>query len=96
MDLVRCPLCASNLIYPIDLAGGGYRTVVSRRCPECEHRDKVMTTHVAARAWFDRNTQIGLSLGALCEAIADGIPMCLEDFELSRSAAPDPGDEPER
>jgi hypothetical protein len=85
MDIVRCPRCTSNLIYPIDLAGGGYRTVISRRCPECEYRDTVMTTHVAARAWFHRNAQIAESLGALCQAIADGIPMCLEDFELARA-----------
>jgi hypothetical protein len=85
MELVRCPLCVSTLIYPIDIAGSGCRTVISRRCPECELQDMVVTDQLAASAWLDRNIRLRESLAALCEAIADGIPMCLEDFELSRS-----------
>ena len=44
--LTRCPLCAGRLIYPRDLAGVGGSdadVVLSRRCPECEHRDLVVT-----------------------------------------------------
>jgi hypothetical protein len=85
MKLVRCPSCSSTLIYPIDLAGSGCRTVISRRCPECERRDMVVTAQVEAGAWLDRGARLRESLGAVSEAIAVGIPMCLEDFELSRS-----------
>jgi hypothetical protein len=95
MDLVRCPLCLSKLIYPIDVAGSGSRTVISRRCPECELHDMVVTGQAAAGAWLVRNSQLRESLGALCEAIADGIPMCLEDFELSRNDMSIPREERE-
>jgi Zn ribbon nucleic-acid-binding protein len=80
--LVICPLCASALIYPIDLAGWGEDTVVSRRCPECEHRDVVALSAVAAFLRFVRITRERKELAALCDAIADGLPV---EFGLGTS-----------
>jgi len=52
--LVRCPCCASRLIYPTDIAGLGGRVVVTRRCPDCEHHDSVVAGAVAVAAWYRR------------------------------------------
>ena len=52
--LTRCPACGSGSIYPCDLASlGGKRrdVVVGRRCPECEHRDTVVTGRLPALMW---------------------------------------------
>jgi DNA-directed RNA polymerase subunit RPC12/RpoP len=76
--LARCPACSSKLIYPIDLAGWDSDTVVSRRCPECEHRDVVLTAPLPAALWFARNTRQRHELAALCDAIADGLPLELD------------------
>jgi hypothetical protein len=55
--LVRCPSCASRLIYPTDIAGLGGRVVLTRRCPECEHHDSVVAGAMAAAAWYRRELQ---------------------------------------
>jgi hypothetical protein len=86
--LVHCPACSSGLIYPIDIAASERRAIVSRRCPECEHRDVVATSPLAALIWFDRMRRIGDGLVALSEAIADGFPA---EFVL---ADPATGSEP--
>jgi hypothetical protein len=78
-QLVICPGCSSALIYPIDVAGWSRDTVVSRRCPECEHRDVVAVSRLAAFLWFARITRERDELVALCDAIADGLPL---EFEL--------------
>jgi hypothetical protein len=78
--LVRCPGCSSGLIYPTDIAACEQRAIVSRRCPECEHRDVVATCPLAACMWFDQTLRIGEGLTALAEAIADGLPV---DFVLA-------------
>jgi hypothetical protein len=54
--LVRCPRCASRLIYPTDIAGLGGRVVLARRCPECEHHDSVIAGPMAAAAWYRRES----------------------------------------
>jgi hypothetical protein len=94
--LAICPSCSSKLIYPIDLAGWEWDTVVSRRCPECERRDVVATARLPALLWFARNSRQRDELAALCDAIADGLPL---EFDLAsqsqarpdepRAAAPD-------
>jgi hypothetical protein len=52
MPLISCPACASSLIYPLatDEFGEGHR-LVDRRCPECEHQDRVVVSTVAAVMW---------------------------------------------
>jgi hypothetical protein len=86
--LVLCPACSSGLIYPIDIAASERRAIVSRRCPECEHRDVVATSPLAALIWCDRTRRIGDGLAALSEAIADGFSA---EFAL---ADPPAGEEP--
>jgi hypothetical protein len=87
--LAACPSCASTMIYPIDLAGWDGDTVVTRRCPECEHRDVVQTGRLPAMLWFDRNARLRAELAALGDAIADGLPL---DGDLARTRPP--GDKP--
>jgi len=71
--LASCPFCSSKLIYPIDVAGWSRDTVLSRRCPECEHRDVVVTGRLPALLWLERNARQRDELAALCDAIADGL-----------------------
>jgi hypothetical protein len=88
--LAQCPCCAGRKIYPADIAGYGGDTVVSRRCPECEHRDLVLTGPLPAMLWFARCAREREELSALCDALADGLPLELEAelaAEAERSAA---------
>ncbi|MDX6628089.1 MAG: hypothetical protein QOH00_335 [Gaiellales bacterium] len=78
--LASCPSCSSKLVYPIDLAGWNRDIVVSRRCPECEHRDVVVTARLPASLWFARNARQRDELAALSDAIADGLPL---EFDLA-------------
>ena len=52
MPLTTCPSCRSKLIYPrgCEPFGDGHE-LVDRRCPECEHADRVVTSAFAARLW---------------------------------------------
>ena len=52
--LVHCPRCASRLIYTVDTAGYDSEVILDRRCPECEHRDSVVTSALAAAVWYRR------------------------------------------
>ncbi len=70
--LTRCPACGSGLIYPRDFASlGGKRreVVVGRRCPECEHRDLVVTGRLPAVMWVARALRERSELQALCDAL---------------------------
>ncbi|MDX6511256.1 MAG: hypothetical protein QOE36_760 [Gaiellaceae bacterium] len=78
MHLVICPACSSGLIFPIDLAGWKGDAVVSRRCPECEHRDVVVAARLPALLWLARTARQRDELAALCDAIADGLPLELD------------------
>jgi DNA-directed RNA polymerase subunit RPC12/RpoP len=84
MHLVICPACSSRLIYPIDLAGWKQDAILSRRCPECEHRDVVVTARLPALLWLARTARQRDELAALCDAIADGLPLELDLTLLSR------------
>jgi hypothetical protein len=77
-SLVRCPSCLSPLIYPVDLAGLEREIVVSRRCPECEHRDLVVAERLAALLWFDRYIRERSEIAGLCDALEDGLPVDLD------------------
>jgi hypothetical protein len=52
MPLITCPTCSSGLIYPLasEPFGDAHR-LVERRCPECEHGDRVVVSTVAAAMW---------------------------------------------
>lgn len=82
-NLAICPSCSSRLVYPIDLAGGNWDIVVSRRCPDCEHRDHVVTGRLPALLWFARNARQRDELAALCDGIADGLPF---DVDLASTS----------
>jgi DNA-directed RNA polymerase subunit RPC12/RpoP len=79
--LVRCPRCSSRLISPTQADGCHDGVVVDRRCPECGHRDRVVTTAFAAAVWARHETRVASSLQALADALADGAP--IEVSEIS-------------
>ncbi|MDX6563179.1 MAG: hypothetical protein QOD65_2993 [Gaiellales bacterium] len=71
--LVRCPICASELIYPTYCAVEEGLSLLERRCPGCEHRDCVRTYRVAAELWLRRHARYAEELAALADALADGL-----------------------
>ena len=70
--LVRCPRCASGLIYPLACEPSAAGVVLVRRCPECEHRDEIETTPFVAEVWRRRDARIGRRLSAYADALARG------------------------
>jgi hypothetical protein len=78
--LVRCPLCSSRLISPLQADGCHDGVIVDRHCPECGHRDRVVTTPFAAAVWARHETQVAASLHALADALADGAPIEVSDI----------------
>ncbi|MDP9260099.1 MAG: hypothetical protein M3Q31_26585 [Actinomycetota bacterium] len=71
--LVRCPVCSSELIYPVRCAAREALSIIERRCPECEYRDRVRTSRLAAELWHRRNAQFGGELAELADALANGL-----------------------
>jgi len=65
MPLISCPACASGLLYPLatESFGEGHR-LVDRRCPECEHRDRVVVSTVAAMMWERAQQRRAVELAA--------------------------------
>jgi hypothetical protein len=78
--LGRCPLCSSRLISPLQADDCRNAVLVDRHCPECGHRDRVVTTAFAAAVWARHETRIAASLGALADALADGAPLEVSDI----------------
>jgi hypothetical protein len=72
--LVHCPRCLSRLIYAIDSAGYENEVILDRRCPECEHRDSVVTSALAAAVWYRRDTRIMCALLDLADSLAAEAP----------------------
>ena len=80
--LVRCPRCSSRLITPLQSDSSPEGVIVDRHCPECGHRDRVVTTAFAAAVWARHETRVATSLYALADALADGAP--IEVSEIAR------------
>jgi DNA-directed RNA polymerase subunit RPC12/RpoP len=78
--LVRCPRCTSRLIAPTGAAGCDNDVIVDRHCPECGHRDRVVTTALAAAVWVRYQTRMALGMGTLADALADGSPVELSEL----------------
>jgi ribosomal protein S27E len=76
--LVRCPVCASALIYPVTCSSWERQSLIQRRCPECEHRDVVITHRLAAAVWLRRGESAAKALNALADALADGLELGFE------------------
>ncbi len=61
--LTCCPACASRLIYPLSfMPHTSGRVVIDRRCPECEHVDRVACDPAAAETWARREQRLRLEL----------------------------------
>jgi DNA-directed RNA polymerase subunit RPC12/RpoP len=87
--LTRCPRCSSDLIHATARSTRGADAIVSRRCPECEHRDLVLASAPAVDAWDRREARVQRALAALSAAFADGLPLEIEEFfagAMSKSA----------
>jgi DNA-directed RNA polymerase subunit RPC12/RpoP len=57
--LTRCPLCSSRLIFPLSVeVHHSSGMIIERRCPECEHRDVVVTDLLAAQVWARRERRL--------------------------------------
>ena len=80
--LVRCPRCSSRLIAPTDTVDCTDGVIVSRRCPECGHQDRVVTTPFAAAVWARHETRVTSSLHALADALADGAPVAVSEINF--------------
>ncbi|MDX6597160.1 MAG: hypothetical protein QOE87_1047 [Gaiellales bacterium] len=80
--LVRCPRCSSRLIAPTSKDGCKDGVIVNRRCPECGHCDRVVTTAFAAAVWARHETRVACGLHALADALADGAPVELSEIAL--------------
>jgi len=78
--LVRCPRCSSRLICPTQADTCPHGVLVDRHCPECGHRDRVVTTAFAAALWARHETRVTSSLAALADALADGAPVAVSDI----------------
>lgn len=79
--LVRCPQCTSRLMTPVDATSGeGDEVVIERQCPECGHRDRVITTPLAAIVWARHEARVVGSMLALADALADGAPIELSEI----------------
>ena len=78
--LVRCPRCSSRLISPLQADGCHDGVIVDRHCPECGHRDRVVTTTFAAAVWARHETRVAASMRALADALADGAPIEVSDI----------------
>ena len=71
--LVRCGVCSSDLIYPVHCERYAAQCVIDRRCPECESRDRVVTSGLAAELWYRRNAYVAEELEALADGLANGL-----------------------
>jgi DNA-directed RNA polymerase subunit RPC12/RpoP len=78
--LVRCPRCSSRLIAPLQSDDCHTGVTVERHCPECGHRDRVVTTAFAAAVWARHETRVAASMNALADALADGAPIEVSDI----------------
>jgi DNA-directed RNA polymerase subunit RPC12/RpoP len=78
--LVRCPLCSSRLISPLQANDCSDAVIVDRHCPECGHRDRVVTSAFAAAVWSRHETRVAAGLGALADALAAGAPLAVSDI----------------
>jgi DNA-directed RNA polymerase subunit RPC12/RpoP len=79
--LVHCPRCESRLIYAVDAAGYEAEVILNRRCPECEHRDSVVTSAIAAAVWYRRDTRLMQQLMDLADSLAAASPQPLAEAE---------------
>jgi DNA-directed RNA polymerase subunit RPC12/RpoP len=85
--LVHCPRCDSRLIYTVDTAGYDAEVILDRRCPECEHRDSVVTSALAAAVWYRRDTRILSELQTLADALTEASLGIAETEPADRSGS---------
>jgi cytochrome c-type biogenesis protein CcmH/NrfF len=70
LPLIRCAICASDLVQPSEVAQEAGRVLVRRRCPECGHQDLVEADADAVHAWLRREALLRVQLGRTADRIA--------------------------
>ena len=70
LPLIRCAICASDLVQPSEVAQDAGRVLVRRRCPECGHEDLVEADADAVHAWLRREALLRVQLGRTADRIA--------------------------
>ena len=86
MPLTCCPGCSSRLIGLAGCEGvdeaddWSQLAVVDRRCPECDYRDRQITTALAAAIWTREELRVAETLLALADALADGMVLDLSEL----------------
>ena len=78
--LVRCPRCSGRLIGPTRSEPCRDGVIVDRRCPDCDHRDRIVTTAFAATVWARHEARVASALLALADALADGVAVELSEI----------------
>jgi hypothetical protein len=85
---VHCPRCASRLMETVTMVTCGPEVIVARRCPECAHRDSVVTTVLRAALWYRHDTRTIARLLLLADSLRDARTLAViapEGVDGSRS-----------
>ena len=68
---VHCPRCASRLMETVAMVTCGAEVIVARRCPECAHRDSLVTSVLRAALWYRHDTRTIARLQLLADSLRD-------------------------
>ena len=66
---VHCPRCASRLMETVAMVTCGAEVIVARRCPECAHRDSLVTSVLRAALWYRHDTRTIARLQLLADSL---------------------------
>lgn len=77
--LVHCPRCASRLMTASSSVACGAEVIVARRCPECGHRDAVVTTVLRAAVWYRQDARTIRGLKRLADSLRDARTLAVVD-----------------
>jgi hypothetical protein len=68
---VHCPRCASRFMFTVSTVAYGPEVIVSRRCPECAHRDSLVTSVLRAALWYRHDSRTISGLLRLADSLRD-------------------------
>jgi hypothetical protein len=57
----------------------GAEVIVARRCPECAHRDSIVTTVLRAAIWYRHDTRTISGLLRLADSLRDARTLAVVD-----------------
>jgi hypothetical protein len=68
---VPCPRCATRSLVTVSTVAHGAEVIVARRCPECAHRDSIVTSVLPAALWYRHDTRTTSGLLRLADSLRD-------------------------